>query len=91
MQDQPVQQLQDEAEIRAVVLRFAVSLDLQEWEQCRSCFTDEGYTDYSDLRGDPPAEAKPYIFDHDGPTHLMARGPFATEGHQFSLPRSART
>jgi len=33
----------------------------------------------------------PYIFDHDGPSHMMARGPFAAEGHAFSLPRSART
>jgi len=42
-------------EIRATVIRFATSLDLKDWRQCRSCFTDQIYTDYSDLRGDPPA------------------------------------
>ena len=37
------------------------------------------------------AEAIPKVFDHDGPTYLMVRGPFAPECHDFSLPRSART
>lgn len=37
------------------------------------------------------AEPVPYVFDHDGPTYLLVRGPFAAEGHAFSLPRSART
>jgi hypothetical protein len=42
-------------EIRATVIRFATSLDLKDWPRCRSCFIDQIYTDYSDLRGDPPA------------------------------------
>jgi GNAT superfamily N-acetyltransferase len=33
----------------------------------------------------------PCIFDHDGPSYLMARGPFVAEGRAFSVPRSART
>lgn len=37
------------------------------------------------------AEAQPYLFEHDGPSYFMVRGPFAAEGHPFSLPRSART
>ena len=37
------------------------------------------------------AEAKPYIFEHDGLSYFMVRGPFAAEWHPFSLPRSART
>lgn len=37
------------------------------------------------------ATATPHLFDHDGPTYLMVRGPFAPEGQAFSLPRSART
>jgi len=37
------------------------------------------------------AEVKPYLFDHDGPSHLMVRGPFRAEGQAFTLPRSART
>jgi GNAT superfamily N-acetyltransferase len=35
--------------------------------------------------------SRPWLFDHDGPAHLMVRGPFAPEGTPFSLPRSART
>lgn len=38
------------------------------------------------------ARVTPYIFDHDGPSHLMmVRGPFAPEHAPFTLPRSART
>jgi predicted N-acetyltransferase YhbS len=37
------------------------------------------------------AKTTPYLFDHDGPSYLMVRGPFAPEGQAFSLPRSART
>jgi predicted N-acetyltransferase YhbS len=37
------------------------------------------------------AEAEPYLFEHDGPSYFMVRGPFAAEGRPFSLPRSART
>lgn len=37
------------------------------------------------------AEAVPYLLDHDGPSHLMVRGPFAAAGQPFMLPRSART
>ena len=37
------------------------------------------------------AQMTPYIFDHDGPSYLMVRGPFAAENTLFTLPRSART
>jgi N-acetylglutamate synthase-like GNAT family acetyltransferase len=37
------------------------------------------------------AKAKPYLFDHDGPSYFMVRGPFKAEGQAFTLPRSART
>lgn len=36
------------------------------------------------------AEAAPYVLDHDGPSYLMVRGPFAAERQAFTLPRSAR-
>ena len=39
----------------------------------------------------PEAEPVPGPFDHDGPSILMVRGPFAVEGEPFCLPRSART
>ena len=53
--DENPQPLLDQAEIRDTVIRFAVSLDLKDWVQCRSCFTDEIHSDYSDLRGDAPS------------------------------------
>jgi len=37
------------------------------------------------------ADVTPYLLDHDGPSYLMVRGPFAAEGQPFTLPRSART
>lgn len=37
------------------------------------------------------AAAVPWVFDHDGPSYLMVRGPFAAESEPFTLPRSART
>lgn len=39
----------------------------------------------------PDAIATPHVFDHDGPSFLMARGPFAAETEAFTLPRSGRT
>ncbi|MEZ4650889.1 MAG: GNAT family N-acetyltransferase [Candidatus Eisenbacteria bacterium] len=39
------------------------------------------------LRAEPVAR----VFDHDGPSYLMVRGPFVSEGCPFTLPRSART
>lgn len=46
---------------------------------------------FSPDRVAPEARAVPCLFDHDGPSHLMLRGPFAVESHPFSVPRSART
>lgn len=45
----------DRSAISDVVLRFAHSLDIKDWELCRSCFADTIEADYSDLRGEPPA------------------------------------
>jgi GNAT superfamily N-acetyltransferase len=39
----------------------------------------------------PGAATARHILDHDGPSYLLVRGPFAAEGHAFTLPRSART
>jgi hypothetical protein len=55
MEATPLQLLQDRAAIRDTILRFALSLDVKDWTLCRSCFTEEVFTDYSALRGDPPA------------------------------------
>jgi predicted N-acetyltransferase YhbS len=39
----------------------------------------------------PDATPVPGLFDHDGPSHLMVRGPFVVESEPFALPRPART
>ena len=39
----------------------------------------------------PGAAAEPYLLNHDGPSCLMVRGPFAAKSDVFTLPRSART
>lgn len=46
---------------------------------------------FSPDRLDVDAEASPWVFERGGPDYLMARGPFAAEGHPFTLPRSGRT
>ena len=50
--------LLDRAAVIDVVLGFARTLDLKDWTACRRCFMDEIETDYSDLRGEPPAIVK---------------------------------
>ncbi len=55
----------------------------QRIEEVSICFSADRITE--------GADPVPYVFDHDGPTYLMLRGPFAAERHTFSLPRSART
>ncbi len=45
---------------------------------------------FSPDRLDVSAQAVLHVLDQDGPSFLMARGPFAAEGHTFMLPRSAR-
>jgi ribosomal protein S18 acetylase RimI-like enzyme len=39
----------------------------------------------------PEAVAVRRVFEHDGPSHLLVRGPFGAEDRPFTLPRSART
>jgi predicted N-acetyltransferase YhbS len=39
----------------------------------------------------PDEASHPVLFEHDGPSWLMVRGPFAAEGQPFILPRGART
>ena len=36
-------------------MRVGTAIDLKDWAMLRSCFLDAIMTDYSDLRGDPPA------------------------------------
>jgi len=50
--------LEDRVAVSDVVVEFARSLDAKDWQACRRCFTNEIETDYSDLRGEPPARIK---------------------------------
>jgi len=52
---------------------------------------DEVAICFSPDRLEVATEATQYLLHHDGPSHLMARGPFTAEGRPFMLPRSART
>lgn len=46
--------IDDRLKIQEVIARFANSFDFKDWDGLQACFTDELYTDYSDLRGTPP-------------------------------------
>ena len=39
----------------------------------------------------PGADSTPRVFEHDGPSYLLARGRFDAEDEPFTLPRTART
>lgn len=39
----------------------------------------------------PEAVARPRLFEHDGPSWLLVRGPWLPAGTPFTVPRSART
>jgi hypothetical protein len=54
--ERSLSELGDRTAVSDVVLTFARSLDLKDWESCRRCFLDEIETDYSDLRGEPPSK-----------------------------------
>ena len=62
MSDAALVLLIDRAAIGDVVIRYARSLDMQDWELCRSCFTDDIEQDYSDFRGEPSSIVKAEAF-----------------------------
>lgn len=58
MNDAALRELLDKEAIRETIVRAARALDAKDWALCRACLLDEIETDYSDLRGDPPATVK---------------------------------
>ena len=56
--EQSLSVVNDRLAVSDLVLSFARSLDVKDWEACRRCFLDEVETDYSDLRGEPPSRVK---------------------------------
>jgi hypothetical protein len=46
---------EERLEIQEVIARFANSFDIKDWGTLQTCLTESLYTDYSDLRGTPPA------------------------------------
>jgi hypothetical protein len=46
---------EDTLEIQSLLARFATSFDLKDWDSLQSCLAEAVLTDYSDLRGTPPA------------------------------------
>lgn len=47
--------VEERQKIQELIARFANSFDLKDWDGLQACFTESLYTDYSDLRGTPPA------------------------------------
>src|SRR5437763_447179 len=62
MSAEAVQLLLDRAAVSEVVIRYARSLDVQDWALCRSCFTATLAQDYSDFRGEPPSSIRADAF-----------------------------
>lgn len=46
--------MDDVNQIQKLIAHFANSFDVKDWNGLQSCFTNELYTDYSDLRGAAP-------------------------------------
>jgi predicted N-acetyltransferase YhbS len=59
--------------------------------KCLPAQVEEVVFSFAPDRLDGAARSEAWLFDHDGPSYLMVRGPFAAEGQEFTLPRSART
>lgn len=47
--------VEERLKIQELVARFANSFDVKDWEGLQACLTESLHTDYSDLRGTPPA------------------------------------
>ena len=50
-----IQFLLDRAAVQETVMRVGTAIDLKDCDMLRGCFLDAIMTDYSDLRGEPPA------------------------------------
>src|SRR5262249_47292848 len=78
----------DRTAVSDVVLTFARSLDLKDWESCRRCFLDQIETDYSDLRGEPPSKVaaddfvakRRVVLEHLQTLHLSTNHQVTVEG-----------
>jgi hypothetical protein len=57
-----LRRLADRFEVIDTVLRFAHSMDAQDWARLRSCLAETLDVDYSDLRGHPPARVSAEAF-----------------------------
>lgn len=59
MNDERLQRLADESDLRDLLHRYAFGLDHEDWELWRSVFADEVTMDMSDYQPDPPPRAAP--------------------------------
>lgn len=86
--ERSLSELRDRTAVSDVVLTFARSLDLKDWESCRRCFLDEIETDYSDLRGEPPSKVaaddfvakRRGVLEHLQTLHLSTNHQVTVEG-----------
>ena len=86
--ERSLSELADRTAVSDVVLTFARSLDLKDWESCRGCFLNEVETDYADLRGELPSKVAADDFvakrrgalDHLQTLHLSTNHQVTFEG-----------
>jgi len=86
--ERSLSELGDRTAVSDVILAFARSLDVKDWEGCRRCFLDEIETDYSDLRGEPPSRTSAADFvakrraalEHLKTLHLSTNHQITVEG-----------
>jgi 3-phenylpropionate/cinnamic acid dioxygenase small subunit len=95
--ERSLSELRDRTAVSDVVLTFARSLDIKDWEGCRRCFLDEIETDYSDLRGEPPSRTSAADFvakrraalEHLKTLHLSTNHLITVEGDSATCVSAA--
>ena len=55
--------IENKLDIQELIAHFANSFDVKDWSGLQACLTESLFTDYSDLRGTPPAAitAREYV------------------------------
>jgi hypothetical protein len=90
--ERSLRELGDRTAVSDVILAFARSLDLKDWEGCRCCFLDEIETDYSDLRGEPPSRtsASDFVAKRRAALEHLKTLHLSTPGHRRGRHRHLR-
>src|SRR5215510_14342618 len=95
--ERSLSELRDRTAVSDVILAFARSLDMKDWEGCRRCFLDEIETDSSDLRGERPSRTSAADFvakrraalEHLKTLHLSTNHLVTVEGDRATCVSAA--